>query len=83
VLLMAIRQRANDRVLPWVLAGLLLALVQQWAVAPRIEARDNLALWHGVGTALLVLQWVCSALSLWRTAQAACAPEPLSPTSAS
>ena len=53
VLLLAVRQRASFRVLAWVVGGLLLALVQQWGVAPRIEARQNLALWHGVGTALL------------------------------
>ena len=85
VLLMAVRHRGSYRVLPWVVGGLLLALVQQWGVAPRIEARENLALWHGVGTALLALQWVCAALCLWRFARAACAPEPdpVSPASAS
>jgi hypothetical protein len=85
VLLMAVRHRGSYRVLPWVVGGLLLALVQQWGVAPRIEARENLALWHGVGTVLLALQWVCAALCLWRFARAACAPEPdpVSPASAS
>ncbi len=83
VLLLAVRQRASFRVLAWVVGGLLLALVQQWGVAPRIEARQNLALWHGVGIALLALQWVCATVCLWRFAQAVSEPESVSPASAS
>jgi len=32
----------------WVFAGLLLALLSEFAVAPRILARENLKLWHAV-----------------------------------
>jgi hypothetical protein len=40
--------------------GVLLALLSEWAVAPRILARDNLRLWHSVGTLLYVVQWLCA-----------------------
>lgn len=59
---------AGRRVVGLALAGLLLALLAEFAVAPRIVARDNLRLWHGVGSAMYALQWVCAALALWRVA---------------
>lgn len=40
--------------------GMLCALLVEFAVAPKIMARDNMVLWHRVGTALYVLQWVCA-----------------------
>jgi len=51
----------------WILAGLLVALLSEFAVAPRIVARDQLALWHSVGSALYVLQWLCAGVVLWRS----------------
>jgi hypothetical protein len=56
--------------------------LQQWVVSPRIEARDNLALWHCVGTAMLALQWGCAAVVLWRQARGL-GTEPVSPSSSS
>ena len=50
----------------FVLGGVLLALLAEFAVAPRIVARDNLALWHRVGSAMYLLQWLCAALTLRR-----------------
>jgi len=44
----------------FVVTGVLLALLVEFAVAPRILARQNMALWHGVGTAMYLLQWVCA-----------------------
>jgi Domain of unknown function (DUF4149) len=44
----------------FVVAGVLLALLVELAVAPRIVARDNLALWHKVGSAMYFAQWVCA-----------------------
>jgi hypothetical protein len=44
----------------FVVAGVLLALLVEFAVAPRIVARDNLALWHRVGSAMYFAQWVCA-----------------------
>ncbi len=54
--------------LAWVAAGMLLALVGEFGVAPRIVARENLKLWHGVGSALYALQWVCAGVVLWKQA---------------
>lgn len=56
------------RALPWVLAGMVLAAMGEWIVAPHIVARDNLALWHRVGSGLYLLQWLCAGLSFWRLA---------------
>jgi hypothetical protein len=49
-----------------ILGALLLALLQQYAVAPRILARDNLKLWHAVGSGMYVVQWLCAGALLWR-----------------
>lgn len=50
----------------FVVFGLLLALLSEFAVAPRIVARENLKLWHGVGTGMFALQWACAGAVLWR-----------------
>ncbi len=50
----------------FILAGLLLALLSQFAVAPRIVARENLRLWHSVGSAMFALQWLCAGVTLWK-----------------
>jgi hypothetical protein len=49
-----------------IIAGLLLALLQEFAVAPRIVMRENLALWHRLGTAMYFMQWVCATWALWK-----------------
>lgn len=46
----------------YVLAGALLALLVELGVAPRIVARDNLALWHAVGSAMYLAQWLCACM---------------------
>ena len=51
---------------PFILAGVLLALLVQYGVAPRIVARENLRLWHGLGTALYAAQWLCTVVVFWR-----------------
>lgn len=53
----------------FVIAGLLLALLQQYGVAPRIVARQNLRLWHGAGSAMYALQWLCALRVLWCAAR--------------
>ena len=58
----------------FVLAGMLLALLVEYAVAPRIMARENLRVWHGVGTAMYALQWVCALVVLWKLTGQALAP---------
>lgn len=78
MLLLLISRRRHEEVQePWakaalgfVLGGLLLALLVQFGVSPRIVARQDLRLWHSVGTGMYVLQWVCALVVLWRTVQA-------------
>jgi hypothetical protein len=77
LMLMAFNQPDAAAPAPWVrtlmkfiLAGLLLALLVEFGVAPRIvSARidgGNLRLWHGLGSAMYVAQWLCAGLALWR-----------------
>ena len=49
-----------------VLLALLLALLQEYAVAPRILARDNLKLWHAIGSGMYLAQWLCTGVLLWQ-----------------
>jgi Domain of unknown function (DUF4149) len=80
VLLMAIRARLSQdtdedaasagETLPsaaifWPVAGMLFALLAEFAIAPRIVARENLALWHSLGSAMYLAQWGCAGVSLW------------------
>jgi hypothetical protein len=44
----------------FIVFGMLLALLSEFGVAPHIIARDNLRLWHSLGTGFYVLQWVCA-----------------------
>jgi hypothetical protein len=46
----------------FVVTGVLLALFVEFGVTPRIVARDNLALWHRLGSAMVLAQWVCAAV---------------------
>ncbi len=54
----------------FVLLAMLLALMQEFAVAQNIvTARatgGNLRLWHGVGTGMVLGQWLCAGAVLWR-----------------
>lgn len=73
LLLSLLKREASERTrttLFVVMAGLLLALLLEYAVAPRIVARENLRLWHGLGTALYSLQWLCATGVLWRLGSA-------------
>lgn len=81
LLLLASPRREQDAVETpsvWVLGGLLLALLIELAVKPHIMARDNLMLWHNLGTLLYALQWGCAARVLWQ-----CLPSDISPPQAS
>ncbi|MDP9893982.1 putative membrane protein [Variovorax boronicumulans] len=73
ILLIHFRSKADERMdaatmtsIGLVLGALLLALLQQYAVAPRILARENLKLWHTVGSGMYVAQWLCTLVLLWR-----------------
>ena len=54
----------------FVLFAMLLALVQEFGVAQNIvtarASGGNLRLWHGVGTLMVLGQWLCSGSVLWR-----------------
>jgi hypothetical protein len=58
-----------------VLLAMLLALLQEFGVAQKIvSARatgGNLRLWHGVGSAMVLGQWLCAGAVLWRLSRAA------------
>lgn len=47
----------------FIVAGMIFALLSEFAVAPRIVARDNLRFWHSVGSILYLLQWLCAAVT--------------------
>jgi Domain of unknown function (DUF4149) len=75
VLLAAARNREGAPSMNWgqgalayVLLGILAALLQEFAIAPRILARQDLALWHTAGTAAYAAQWLCALVVLWKTA---------------
>ena len=67
------RRHALIDLLPWLLLAMLAALMQEFGVAERIvTARavgGNLRLWHGLGTLLVLLQWLAAARCVWRLAQ--------------
>ena len=54
----------------FVLFAMLLALVQEFGVAQNIvtarASGSNLRVWHGVGTAMVLGQWLCAGTVLWR-----------------
>ncbi len=64
--------------LGFVLLAMLLALVQEFAVAQNIvTARatgGNLRLWHGLGSAMVLGQWLCAGVVLWRLSGARSGP---------
>lgn len=63
------------------LAGALLALLVEFGVSPHIVARDNLKLWHGIGSAMYLAQWICALWLFGKLAHAAgAAPEHDQPT---
>ena len=53
----------------FVVAGLLLAVLVEFAVAPRIvSARadgGSIKLWHGLGSAMYLVQWLVAGWTLW------------------
>lgn len=50
----------------YIALGMLLALLIQFGVAPRIVARENLMLWHSLGSLMYFAQWVCAGVVLWK-----------------
>jgi hypothetical protein len=50
----------------FLIVGLTFSLCVYFMVAPQISARQNLKLWHSLGTALFAGQWICATVVLWR-----------------
>ena len=74
LLLLVSRPKGSVAQYPWaqaamlfIVAGMLLALLNQFGVAPRIVARQDLRLWHSVGTVMYALQWCCAFWVFWQT----------------
>jgi hypothetical protein len=67
----------------FVLAAMLLALMQEFGVAQKIvtaRATDgNLRLWHSVGSLMVLGQWLCAGAALWRLSWCPPAPPAASP----
>ena len=84
LLMLGARSRSTARMdwasgaLLFVFAGLLLALVCEFGVAPRIVARENLKLWHSVGSGMYLLQWICAGVVLWKVSSRHCGLDPQS-----
>ena len=75
LILMGARHADGTATLGWaagavayVLLGMLAALLQEFAIAPRIVARQDLGFWHAAGTAVYAAQWLCALLVLWKVA---------------
>ena len=66
-------QRLGRLLLRWVVAGFLFALLLELAVAPRILLAHGdaqaLRWWHALGSALMLMQWLCAAWVFWRLAR--------------
>ncbi|MEY4099831.1 MAG: hypothetical protein RL300_1002 [Pseudomonadota bacterium] len=52
--------------LVFLLLGVLLALLSEFAIAPRIVSRENLRFWHSAGSVIFVLQWLCAGVTFWK-----------------
>lgn len=50
----------------FIVLGLLTVMLLEFAVAPRIVARENLRVWHTAGSLMYLLQWLCAGVILWK-----------------
>lgn len=50
----------------FIVLGMLLSLLVAFGVSPRIVDKENLMLWHAVGSLMYLAQWVCAGLVLWK-----------------
>ena len=77
LMLLALNKKDDETIAPYasvaikfIVAGLLLALLVEFGVSPRIVSvrieGGNLKLWHGLGSAMYVGQWLCAGFALWR-----------------
>ena len=68
LLLLVGKDKQANALYPWaraalgfIIGGMLLALLVQYGVSPRIVARQ-----HSLGTVMYALQWLCAGMVLWR-----------------
>ena len=64
---LALENKADNAIL-FIVSGMFLALLLEFVVAPRIVVRQDLRLWHSVGTVMYVVQWLCAGVVFWRLA---------------
>jgi hypothetical protein len=83
LLLLISRPKGDAALYPWarvatpfIVTGLLLALLVQFGVSPRIVARQDLKFWHAIGTLMYALQWCCALATLWHALRPATAQPP-------
>jgi Domain of unknown function (DUF4149) len=50
----------------FIVLGMLLSLLMAFGVSPRIVARENLMLWHAVGSLMYLAQWICAGVVIWK-----------------
>ena len=43
-----------------------MALLVEFAVAPHILMRNNLKIWHSLGSGMYLLQWLCALAIFWK-----------------
>ncbi len=56
----------NSTAIIFVALGVLMSLLVAFGVSPRIVARENLMLWHAVGSLMYLAQWICAGIVLWK-----------------
>ena len=56
----------SPTVFMFITGGMLLALLSEFAVAPHILARENLRLWHGLGSTMFALQFLFASFVFWK-----------------
>lgn len=73
MLLMGARNADGQAAMDWaggaivyVLLGMLAALLQEFAIAPHIQARQDLRFWHTAGTGAYAVQWLCALVVFWK-----------------
>ena len=49
-----------------IIGGVLMALLVEFAVAPHILMRNNLKIWHSLGSGMYLLQWLCALAIFWK-----------------
>ena len=49
-----------------IIGGILMALLVEFAVVPQILMRENLKIWHSVGSGMYLLQWLCALAIFWK-----------------